>query len=127
MSLKSEVKVSITAERPVNTRRLQIFELNLFMLNELHAIYDGVGFTDMEFGVQYSFNHAVKLFNEREDKDFGEKIVDTLKLRYCKHSKKILCTSHWIKATKGFEEACKEMEVPVFEGVLAVMNQYRLR
>ncbi len=125
--MSNEVNVSESGEKIFNTRRLQIFELNHFMINELNAVFDGVGFTDVEFNTQYSFNHAVKLFNDRDDKEFGRYIVDTLKLRYCKGSKKILCTNHWIKVSKSFSEGCAEEGVETFSGVLAVMNAVRLR
>lgn len=116
-----------SVEHPINTRRLQIFELNHFMINEFHAIFDGVCFTDVEFNTQYSFDHAVKLFNEREDKDIGDYVVDTVKLRYCKGSKKILCTNHWIKIATGFSDTCAEEGIDPFPAVLAVMNTLRLR
>lgn len=125
--MSEKVNVPESGDRPVNTRRLQVFELNRFMINELHAVFDGVGFTDVEFNTQYSFDHAVKLFNERDDKDFGDYVVDTLKLRYCKGSKKILCTNHWIKVSKSFSDDCAEEGLEPFKAVLAVMNALRLR
>lgn len=121
----SDVK-AVRAEKHVNTRRLQIFELNTFMLEEHQAIFDGVGFTSPVYEVQYSFAQAVELFNTRENK-FDGALCDKVKLRYCKKQKRIICTSHLIKLVDEFvAEAGRNDEVP-FEAVKGLLRTFRLR
>lgn len=125
--MSEKVNVSESGEKVLNTRRLQIFELNAFMLNELHAVYDGVGFTDVEFGTQYSFDHAVKLFNEREDKDLDDYMLDRVKLRYNKRQKRIVCLNNFVKASSSLAAECEELGTEPLDVIVQVMNTLRLR
>lgn len=125
--MSEKVNVSESGEKVLNTRRLQIFELNTFMLNELHAVYDGVGFTDVEFGTQYSFDHAVKLFNEREDKDLDDYMLDRVKLRYNKRQKRIVCLNNFVKASSSLVSECEQLETEPLDVIVQVMNTLRLR
>lgn len=125
--MSEKVNVSESGDRVYNTRRLQIFELNHFMGNVHDAVFDGVCFTSPSTGAQYSFNHAVELFNDREDKDAGEYLCFSLKLRYSKHHKKILCTSHMIKTTGDLKELAESVGVEPVRLLIETMNLHRLR
>lgn len=114
-------------ERPVNTRRLQVFELNHFMLHGYGALFDGVGFTNIQTGTQYSFNQAVELFNDRPEKGEDGYVLDRVKLRYIKKTKSITCTSHWVKPVDEFHEKCEDDGVPVFSALQTIMKTLRLR
>lgn len=127
MSEKVNVSESGKAPRPVNTRRLQTLELNHFMATEHSAIFDGVGFTNIEFGSQFTFNQAVELFNNREDKADGPYLLDRVKLRYSKKDKAILCTNHWVKTVESFKEMCAEDGVDSFQTLYQTMKTFRLR
>lgn len=113
--------------KPFNTRRLQIFELNFFMLLEYGAVFDGVCFTDAETCRQYSFEQAVELFNSREDKDLSDFACSEVKLRYSKKKKKIICTSHLVKLCEPFVEAAAADGVEPIDLLKASLRTLRLR
>ncbi len=124
--MSNEVNVSESGEKIFNTRRLQIFELNNFMLNNYSAVFDGVGYTGTEFMQQWSFAQAVKLFNER-DLDEGGHMIQRVKLRYCKKSKAIICTNHLVRLTQGWEELAEEEGAEPFAILYEVLKGFRLR
>ena len=121
--MKQEVK-----SKPINTRRLQIFELNRFMIDEYGAVFDGVAFTAISAGSiqQYSFHQAVQLFNEYENKSVLGLICKDVKLHYCKKKKKILARSHLVHFDESFKEMLVE-DVDYEEMLKATLNVARLR
>lgn len=125
--MSEKVNVSESGEfKQMNTRRLQIFELGNYMVLEHGAIFDGVGFTNVNNGDQFSFEQAVKLFNER-DLDYTEGLIERVKLRYSKRDKKIICTNHDVKLVPEFAEVCADDGVATDKALKAVMNRFRLR
>lgn len=127
MTSLAEVEQAAPKFKVINTRRLQFAELVIFMNEEHGAVYDGVGFTNPFDETQYAFNAAVVLFNTRKDKDIDPLILDSIKLRYCKKQKRVICTSHLVKPTKNFvEDAVAEGANP-FDAVYEIMKRSRLR
>lgn len=113
----------------LNTRRLQIFELNHFMADEYAAIFDGVAFTSLEGGqvTQYSFAQAVKLFNEYEGKEDIGLMCKEVKLHLCKKKKKIICTNHLVRLPEDVVDFVQQDGGKVEDFLRTMMNVIRLR
>lgn len=120
-------KEVVMSDKVINTRRLQIFELNHFMLNEFGAIFDGVGFTNAEYGDQYSFAQAVELFNTREDKDSGVYVLHSVKVFLDKRAKKIKCHDNKVMLSKSIVDEASGTPLAPWELVDAMTRTLRLR
>lgn len=124
--MSNEVNVSEAGEKIFNTRRIQIFELNNFMVNNFTAIFDGVGYTATKFLQQWTFEQAVELFNNR-DLNGDDHLIKRVKLRYCKKSKAIICTSHLVCFTQGVLDCAEEDGIEPSEIFYEVLKVFRLR
>lgn len=113
------------SEKTINTRRLQIFSLFTYMLNEHSALFDGVCFTSPDTGKHFTFSQAVDAFNNRSYRD--EDIIEYVKLRYSKKKKAIICTNNFVKFTQVFKDSCEEHGADLVASLESFLKKARLR
>ena len=88
--------MSIKNNRIHNTRRLQIYTLSVFMWDEFEAVFCGNGYHDGNNF--YTFDEAVSLYNNFENKDDIKGIgIEEVHLVLSKKDKKIICKKHLVK------------------------------
>ncbi|QFP93811.1 hypothetical protein [Pectobacterium phage Wc4-1] len=98
-----------------NTRRIQMFELGVFMLESYGALFDGVCYTNSNNNQQWSFKSAVELFNSRELDEDDQYICKKVNLTYAKKRRAVLCTNPLIKLTDAFKQSVSEEYQDTFE------------
>lgn len=90
----------------INTFRLQMIELNLFMM-ERGFVPNGTGFQCMERPEYVSFNKAVDMFNTTESIQ-GQTLAN-VKLKYAKRQKRVICQSFQVKLADQVRAAFPEL------------------